>query len=104
MKNFDAVRKSIRPANMRRVIGLCCHRKANIFSDVRWASFNTSAALCMFGLLSDPTDAALSGGGMDAPDDLPTGSVKAFFDTLPSGSKIVVGYCQRTTTRPGSPK
>ena len=58
---------------------------------------------CVEELLIDSWYARESGAGMDAPCDLPVGSVKAFF-TDTNGNKqytVAFGFCQRTTTRKG---
>lgn len=81
----------IRPANMRRTRGLQT-------KDGRFC-LSVSSVACVEESLVDPWGIREGGAGMDAPEDIPTGSVKAFF-TESNGSKYCIGFCQRTTPRP----
>jgi len=79
----------IRPANMRTSHGL---------RPVLIVSMSVSSAMCIEDELADPLMVRESGAGMDAPEEIPVGSVKAFFSEV-RGSKYCFGFCQRTTTR-----
>lgn len=79
-----------RPANMRRAHG--------IKSDDR--PYSVAASISTEDYLLDHLGTAASGSGMDAPEDIPIGSVKAFFDrSRGSGKEECFGFCQRTITR-----
>ena len=78
---------SIRPSNTRTVHGL---RGA-----VTWQ--NSSSAAEFADHLVDICDAVITGGGMDAPDLMPAGSVKAFRHE----SGRCIGWCQRHVLRGG---
>lgn len=89
--NIPDLAKAIRPANMRTAHGL---RSLGQFS------LSVSAAHVTEDTLADPHGVAASGSGLDAPEDLPTGSVKAFFTDHGTGQfRHVFGFCQRTTRR-----
>ena len=77
----------MRPANMRITHGL---------------RFNLSVSNveCVEDKLINPWMVRETGAGMDAPAELPTGSVKAFFTELSGGRKHCFGFTQRTTPRP----
>lgn len=84
---------AIRPANSRITHGLrlpdgCCNVPLSV-SATEWAEDR----------LVDPGMVCESGAGMDAPCEIPTSSLKAFF-TENNGSKYCFGFCQRTTKRP----
>lgn len=79
---------NIRPANMHLTHGL----RGSI------VDMSVSAASCIEDTLADSQMVRESGAGMDAPEDLPVGSVKAFFNES-NGSKFCFGFCQRTTSR-----
>jgi hypothetical protein len=67
----------------------------------RW-HYSVSAVRCVEEALADDQFVRVSGGGMDAPEDLPIGSVKAFFnwrDSVTSGQYVAFGFCQRTSRR-----
>lgn len=81
---------AIRPSNMRTV-----HRLR--LSGQGIGEHSTSAAQCAEDSLADPWGARASGGGMDAPDELPAGSVKAF---VGMHSSRAIGFCQRDAMRP----
>lgn len=83
----------IRPANMRRTHGL--QTKDGRFS------LSVSSTAYAEERLSDPWMCRESGTGMDAPGDIPTGSVKAFFGNDGNNNYTrCFGFCQRTTERP----
>jgi len=82
----------IRPANMRRTHGLQ-------FPSFPGGTMTVSAVACVEDALADPIQARESGAGMDAPEELPTGSVKAFFNGH-DNARHCIGHCQRTTNRP----
>ena len=77
---------SIRPSNTRTVHGLR--------SAVPWQ--NSSSAAEFADYLVDVSNAAITGGGMDAPDLMPAGSVKAFSHP---GARF--SWCQRDVLRGG---
>lgn len=83
----------IRPANMRLTRGL---RVAN-----GKTTYSTPTAMCVEGRYFDAWGCASTGAGMDAPEDIPTGSVKAFFENDGNGTRCF-GFCQRTFLR-GAP-
>jgi len=88
---------NFRPANMRTVHGI---RDADEFR--RSGTHSVSCVRCVEDRLVDAQFVRESGGGMDAPDDLPIGSVKAMFVDEPSGvstRKRLSGLCQRTYSR-----
>jgi len=90
-----ALAKAIRPANMRTVHGIRDEEGS------RW-QYSVSVVQCVEETLHDGQLVRISGGGMDAPEDLPTGSVKAFFswhDSGLSGHYFATGFCQRTAAR-----
>jgi hypothetical protein len=74
----------IRPANMRTVRGIA-------------GGYSVSAVRCVEDIHLDHYGTAASGSGMDAPDDLPAGSIKAWFN--PPEMARYIGHCQRTVTR-----
>ena len=78
----------IRPSNTRTVHGLR--------SGTPLLQNSSSAAECC-DHLADTYDAALLGGGMDAPDQMPAGSVKAFRNELGH----CIGWCQHDVARHG---
>lgn len=80
----------IRPANMRTSHGL---RGNNISGQM-----SVSSVACVEDVLADPYQARESGAGMDAPSNMPAGSVKAFFSER-NGAKHYCGFCQRTAER-----
>lgn len=82
---------NIRPANMRVTHGIRNFRRLIV-------DLSVSAVECVEETLADPLMVRESGSGMDAPEDIPTGSVKAFFSEK-GESKYCFGFCQRTTTR-----
>lgn len=85
----------IRPANMRSTHGLRMENSK--------LTYSTPAVLCVEGRFCDTWDCAHTGSGMDAPEDIPTGSVKAFFENNGSNNYTrCFGFCQRTVRR-GSP-
>lgn len=75
---------NIRPANMRITTGL-------------HGTLTVSAAFCVEELLADPDMVRETGAGMDAPDWMPAGSIKAFF--APPEMKKLIGFCQREVKR-----
>ena len=84
---------AIRPSNMRTV-----HRLRELgIGELGIGEHSTSAARCAEDFLADPWGARASGGGMDAPDELPAGSVKAF---VGMHSSRAIGFCQRDAMRP----
>lgn len=88
MRLFD----SIRPANMRVTHGLHAARSV--------IDLSVASAACVEGRLSDPFMVRESGAGMDAPEEIPTGSVKAFFAAVDiNDAKYCFGQCQRTMGR-----
>jgi hypothetical protein len=90
-----ALAGTIRPANMRTTHGIRGEQ------DSRWR-YSVSAVRCVEDALADDQFVRVSGGGMDAPEEMPVGSVKAFFrwqDSGLSGNDIAIGFCQRTTKR-----
>ena len=78
---------SIRPSNTRTVHGL---RGA-------FLGQSSSSAAEFADCLADVSNAAITGGGMDAPDLMPAGSVKAFRHE----SGRCIGWCQRDVLRGG---
>lgn len=82
----------IRPANMRITHGLQ-------FPGANRIAMSVSAVECIEDSLADPQQARESGAGMDAPEQLPTASLKAFFQEI-GLSLSCIGICQRTVQRP----
>lgn len=84
----------LRPANMRTVHGLRhTHPRGCL-------GLSVSSAECVEELLADPWMCRETGAGMDAPQDMPTGSIKAFFGDNGYGQQTrFFGLCQRTTGR-----
>jgi hypothetical protein len=78
----------IRPANMRVTHGIHQHRSR---------PYSVSATIHTEETHVDHYGTAASGSGMDAPETLPTGSIKAFFS--PPNMKTCIGFCQRTTEK-----
>ncbi|MBR8376502.1 hypothetical protein KDW20_12010 [Burkholderia cenocepacia] len=76
----------IRPANMRTSHGL--HGPKYRYG------YSVSSVQCVEETLADNHDVRVSGGGMDAPEDIPTGSVKACF-----WDRQLTGLIQRTMSR-----
>lgn len=74
----------IRPSNMRITTGLR-------------VVISVSAAECVEETLSDPNLVRESGSGMDAPEWIPAGSVKAWFE--PPRMRNLIGFCQREVKR-----
>lgn len=97
MKTIHQMMADIRPANMRLVHGLNSLGMRGRHIHAYSASAAESRTDDRFGQF-DPTHAAVLGAGMDAPTELPTGSVKAF---IHESHRRAIGFCQRTTTRPG---
>lgn len=90
-----ALASSIRPANMRTTHGIRGEQES------RW-HYSVSAVRCVEETLADDQFVRESGGGMDAPEDIPVGSVKAFFNWQEpgvSGRYVAFGFCQRTARR-----
>jgi len=85
---------SMRPANMHTTHGLI-HQ---ISSSRIHIDLSVSANRFTENFLTDPHSVASSGAGMDAPETLPSGSIKAFFDSSKTPN-LVVGFCQRTVDR-----
>jgi hypothetical protein len=83
----------IRPANMRTTHGVR-HPCPKVLR-----GYSVSAVQCVEDILLDHFATAISGSGMDAPVNLPVGSVKAFFNITPGDALIAFGFCQRTTVR-----
>jgi hypothetical protein len=86
----------IRPANMRTTHGIQ-HLEGGSALPTR--GYSVSAVQCVEGEHLDHLGVAASGGGMDAPEELPIGSVKAFFREHSSGGRTAFGFCQRTAQR-----
>lgn len=87
----------IRPANMRTVHGIR-HPEPS----PRNRPYSVSTVQCMENRTLDHLQIRETGAGMDAPEDLPVGSVKAFFDCTIHGLCPVIvniGHCQRTVSR-----
>jgi hypothetical protein len=82
-------RLDFRPANMRTVHGI---RDDDEFR--RSGDHSVSCVRCAEDRLIDGQFVRESGGGMDAPEDLPLGSVKALLD-----ERRLIGVCQRTYKR-----
>ena len=84
--------RSIRPANPRTVHGL---------RSSRLGAISVSAGAAFEDTHADPFGYRLTGMGMDAPEDIPLGSLKAgFAHPFPgSPSKLCVFQCQRTKGR-----
>jgi hypothetical protein len=82
----------IRSANMRTAHGLRCNDGSQM---------SVSASRCIEEYHADHHFVRESGSGMDAPESLPTGSLKAFFveSSINAGAVRFAGICQRTTTR-----
>lgn len=77
---------AIRPANMRTSHGL---------HDPKYRyGYSVSSVQCVEEILADNHDVRVSGGGMDAPEEIPTCSVKACF-----WDGRLTGLIQRTTSR-----
>lgn len=87
----DLVRQ-IRPANMHVVHGF---RR-----DCDGWNYSVSAAECVEGTLADPNHFRETGSGMDAPDEIPCGSVKAWFDTYTPGrlSRLIGWHLREVRT------
>jgi hypothetical protein len=81
---------AIRPANMRTVHGIRIEGNPRL-------GYSVSAVRCVEDKLVDDHYVRVTGGGLDAPEDLPIGSVKVMFD---SDGRRVTGICQRTSRRP----
>lgn len=101
MAHASKYESGVRPANMRRTHGL-----RYIHSDylMRSSMPHSAASVgCVEELLIDPWYARESGAGMDAPCDIPVGSVKAFFTDINRDHiyNTAFGFCQRTTARKG---
>lgn len=77
----------IRPAHMRTTHGI----------GSGGGDYSVSAVMVIEDVLLDHFGTASSGSGMDAPEDLPIGSIKAFF--YPPEMRQCFGFCQRTITR-----
>lgn len=90
--------KTIRPANMRTVHGVMSPNEWFDAYQARRAVHSVSAVMATEEVLVDPRQCAASGSGMDAPEEIPTGSVKAFFN-----KRVAFGLCQRTTPRERHP-
>jgi hypothetical protein len=60
---------------------------------------SVSAVKCVEDIHLDLLMVAASGSGMDAPEEIPTGSVKAFFERSQHDALKAIGFCQRTTPR-----
>jgi hypothetical protein len=95
----DAMKRkalNFRPANMRTVHGIRC----DVFNDDgvhrEGPAYSVSVAQCVEETLVDGQFVRISGGGMDAPNDIPLGSVKAMFDC---DGRTRTGLCQRTYKR-----
>lgn len=88
--------KIIRPANMRTTHGI---QHASGSSTLPWRGYSVSAVQSVEDHHLDHLGVAASGSGMDAPDDLPVGSVKAFFNRTPGDALVAFGFCQRTVER-----
>lgn len=91
----------IRPTNMHLVHGIRdLTPVADLFADdLTRNPYSCSATMVADDRRYDPFMAAESGAGMDAPSELPTGSIKAFFEYDENGRKVVFGFCQRTEQR-----
>ena len=89
---------SIRPANMRTVHGIMNPNEPSGMFTRKRGEHSVSAVMVTEEVLADPLQCSATGSGMDAPEDLPTGSVKAFFKET-CNSKVAFGFCQRTTAR-----
>ncbi|RQM44551.1 hypothetical protein EHZ19_28290 [Paraburkholderia bannensis] len=88
---------NFRPANMRTVHGV---RGNDEFPRV--GAYSVSCVHCVEEYLFDGQFVRESGGGMDAPEEIPIGSVKAMFVDEPAGvsyRKRLTGLCQRTHAR-----
>lgn len=87
--------ESIRPANMRTVHHVrYCEERPYLR-----AGYSVSAVQCVETTHIDPFNTAASGSGMDAPEHLPVGSIKAFFDGDDLSGWHCIGFCQRTVER-----
>jgi hypothetical protein len=88
-----------RPANMRTVHGIRC----DVFNDDgehrEGHSYSVSCVQCVEETLVDGQFVRISGGGLDAPNDIPLGSVKTTFDW---DGVTRTGLCQRTYERKGA--
>jgi hypothetical protein len=90
-------RFNFRPANMRTVHGI-----RNDDEYRRTGDHSVSCVECVENYLFDGHFVRESGGGLDAPEDLPRGSVKAMFVDETNGVssfKRMTGICQRTYAR-----
>ncbi|PTE02674.1 hypothetical protein [Pandoraea apista] len=85
-------RLDFRPANMRTVHGIR-HENRHI------QSYSVSCVECVEDRLLDESFVRISGAGMDAPDDLPIGSVKACFSDIGYPTYRLTGIIQRTYRR-----
>lgn len=101
MAHASKYEKEPRPANMRLTHGL---RYPHVdYLNRVGMPYSVASVECVEDLLIDSWYARESGAGMDAPPELPIGSVKAFF-TDTNGNKqynVAFGFCQRTVTRKG---
>lgn len=88
--------QKIRPANMRTTHGIRHQEAGNSFAR---RGYSVSAVQCVEDQHLDHLDTASSGSGMDAPVELPIGSVKAFFSRNSSNALVAFGHCQRTVPR-----
>jgi hypothetical protein len=89
-------RLNFRPANMRTVHGV------RIDGEFRRDTHSVSCVQCVEDHLLDAQFVRESGGGMDAPEELPLGSVKAVFWDESNGASTysrLTGLCQRTYRR-----
>ena len=91
MTRIQLLVAAIRPSNMRTAHSLLGGGTTHTLS--------VSAVACVEELHTDPYGAAVSGSGMDAPDLMPAGSVKAFPSYL---GVHAVGFCQRDVLRAGT--
>ena len=88
--SITELNSKIRPANMRVSHG--------INSDM--GPYSVAASRFTEEYLLDHFGTAASGSGMDAPEELPVGSVKAFFDpSRQTGTYLCFGFWQRTIPR-----
>lgn len=86
---------NFRPANMLTVHGI--RDEGEIRNG--FGRHSVSCVQCIEAMLHDGYFVRISGGGMDAPEDLPLGSVKAMFFDDHNGRKQRTGLCQRTYSR-----
>lgn len=82
------MQSTIRPANMRVTHGI---HQANS------RPYSVSATIHTEDYHLDHLGTAASGSGMDAPENAPTGSIKAFFN--PPEMRTCIGMLQRTTEK-----